>query len=153
MYILRKLLSEVTEDNKHPEIDFGPPIGREVINDSYGRIALAQMVTKLFEHWQLDEESQLALLGLSKNSRATLAGYRKGNPLGNRRDLLNRAAILLSIHKSLRILFPRNTEILYSWMTVGNKAFDGKTPVQMISDKGLPGLLAVQNYLYQELSR
>ena len=62
------------------------------------RAELAKMVMTLFAHWQLSTEEQLALLGLSIANRAALARYRKGLPLAQSRDLLDRVGILLGIH-------------------------------------------------------
>lgn len=65
---------------------------------------LAKMVMQLFEHWKLTTEDQLSLLGLSATNRSALTRYRKGEPLANTRDLLERAGHLLAIHKNLRLL-------------------------------------------------
>jgi len=111
------------------------------------RSALAQMVMQLFEHWQLPTEDQLALLGLSTTNRAALARYRKGEPLAPSRDLLERVGILLGIHKSLRLLFPHNRDLVYAWMTQPNRAFEGMTPVETVKQWGFPGLLMVRAYL------
>jgi hypothetical protein len=147
MHKFKDLVGKNTKDNKHPEIDFDPVVGLEVINDRYARVALARMVMKLFDHWKLDDQNQLALLGLSEGSRKTLMRYRKGSPLANKRDLLDRVTNLFAIHRSLHILFPRNRNIVYRWPTIGNKAFKGKSPVQLIRDEGFAGLLVVRHYL------
>ena len=73
------------------------------------------MVTQLFELWRLSVGEQAALLGLSADNRSTLARYRKGDPLADSRDLLDRAGHLLGIHKSLRILFPHDRELAYRY--------------------------------------
>jgi len=112
-----------------------------------GRTALAGMVMRLFVHWDVSAQDQAALLGLSEGSRTTLARYRKGDPLADNRDLLDRVGNLLSIHRSLRILFPRNRELVYGWPTAPNKAFNGKSPVDVIRDEGFLGLLTVRRYL------
>ena len=111
------------------------------------RSELAKMVMKLFEHWQLSTEEQLSLLGLATSNRGALARYRKGEPLAPNRDLLERVGILLSIHKSLRLLFPHNRELAYAWMKNQNRAFEGMTPTQTIKQWGFPGLLMVRAYL------
>lgn len=111
------------------------------------RSELAKMVMTLFEHWQLSTEDQLALLGLSTTNRAALTRYRKGEPLASNRDLVERVGILMGIHKSLRLLFPHNRELAYSWMTQRNRAFDGMTPAESIKQWGFAGLLMVQAYL------
>jgi hypothetical protein len=111
------------------------------------RGVLAKMVTTLFEHWKLSSNDQLALLGLSAGNRPALMRYRKGEPLANSRDLLERAGHLLAIHKNLRLLFPHDRDLTYAWMTTANRAFAGKTPVELITEWGFAGLLQTRAYL------
>ncbi len=114
---------------------------------SQDRGALAKMVMALFDHWDLSTEDQAALLGIAAGNRATLTRYRKGEPIGTSRDQLERVGHLLGIHKNLRLLFPRNRELAYRWMSTRNKAFDNLTPVDVIKDWGFAGLLMVRAYL------
>ena len=108
---------------------------------------LATSIMRLFEHWRLSTEQQLLLLGLSPKNRSSLTRYRKGSPLPDSRDVSERAGILLGIHKSLRLLFPHNRELVYGWMSQPNKAFEGKAPVTVAAEQGFPGLLMVRAYL------
>ena len=108
---------------------------------------LSKMVTTLFDHWQLPVKDQLSLLGVSPDNRALLTRYRKGAPIANDRDKLERASILLGIHKSLRLLFPNNRELAYAWMTTPNRAFNGFTPTLLIDQQGMIGLYTVRAYL------
>lgn len=112
------------------------------------RKKLAVMLMKLFEHWELDQRSQLNLLGLSEESRSALNKYRKGeSALPKSRDMLDRAGYLLAIHKALRILYPKNPEIRYSWIHRHNKAFDNFTPLEVIQTQGVLGAARVARYL------
>lgn len=111
------------------------------------RAHLAAMIMKLFDHWKLSPADAADLLGLSSASRSTLARYRKGEPLAPNRDLLERVGNLLAIHQDLRILFPRNREIVYGWPTAANKAFDGLSPVDFMKREGFIGVAAVRRYL------
>ncbi|HTP94402.1 MAG TPA: MbcA/ParS/Xre antitoxin family protein [Burkholderiales bacterium] len=104
------------------------------------------MLTQLFQHWQLSATEQAALLGLSPDNRSTLARYRKGEPLADNRDLLDRAGHLLGIHKSLRILFPQDRDLAYRWMTAPNRRL-GTRPVDVVVERGFEGLLALRRYL------
>jgi hypothetical protein len=110
------------------------------------RERLARMVTRLFEHWGLSTTEQAALLGLSPENRSTLSRYRKGEPLADSRDLLDRAGHLLGIHKSLRILFPQDRDLAYRWMTTPNRRLAAR-PVDMVVERGFEGLLALRRYL------
>lgn len=110
------------------------------------RERMARMLMQLFDHWQLSTAEQAALLGLSADNRSTLARYRKGEPLADSRDLLDRVGHLLGIHKSLRILFPQDRDLAYRWMTAPNRRL-GARPVDVIVRHGFEGLLAVRRYL------
>lgn len=115
--------------------------------DKTDRRALARMTTKVFQHWNLTNSNQLAMLGLSNASHSTLSRYRHGAPMASNRDLLERAGHILSIHKSLRLIFPQDRDLAYAWMTQRNQAFHGKSPVEVISEWGVTGLLMVRTYL------
>jgi hypothetical protein len=118
-----------------------------------GRIALARMITQLFDLWKLNTQDQMALLGLAEGSRMSLTRYRKGDPLADNRDLLDRVANLLAIHRSLRILFPQNRELAYKWPMTPNRAFEGLSPVELVRRDGFLGLLIVKRYLDFERGR
>ena len=109
--------------------------------------ALARMVMTLLDHWQLDTEDQATLLGLAPGNRAALARYRKGEPIGSTRDQFERVGHLLGIHKNLRLLFPHNRDLAYRWMSTRNRAFEQRTPVELVREWGFAGLLAVRAYL------
>ena len=117
------------------------------------RNRVGRMLMTLFDHWQLSTGEQLSLLGLSKDNRAALTKYREGRPLANDRDKLERAGILLGIHKALRLLFPHNRELAYGWMKRPNRAFGGLTPAQLIDEQGLIGLHMVRAYLDRQRGR
>lgn len=125
---------------QEPSPRFADPHSRE------SRVALAGMITQLFDHWRLGAAEQAALLGLSPDNRSTLARYRKGEPLADSRDLLDRAGHLLGIHQSLRILFPHDRDLAYRWMTAPNRLL-GARPVDVAIERGFEGLLALRRYL------
>ena len=110
------------------------------------------MVAKLFDHWELPGPDQAALLGLSPDSRATIARYRRGEPLADNADLLARAGHLLGIHKALRIIFPHDVDLAYRWVKAPNRRFSGQAPINTMK-QGFEGLLAVRRYLDFERGR
>lgn len=110
------------------------------------RERLARMVMRLFEHWRLSTAEQASLLGLSVANRSTLSRYRKGEPLADSRDLVDRAGHLLGMHASLRVLFPQDHDLAHRWMTMPNRRL-GARPVDVIIERGFEGLLAVRRYL------
>ncbi len=118
--------------------------------DQRGR--LARMVVKLFDHWQLSAPDQATLLGLSAESRATVARYRKGEPLADSTDLLARTGHLLGIHKALRIMFPHDRDLAYRWITTPNRRFGDRMPLEIMR-QGYEGILAVRRFLDFERGR
>jgi transcriptional regulator with XRE-family HTH domain len=110
------------------------------------------MIVQLLDHWQLGAADQAVLLGLSGQSRSTLARYRRGEPLADSADLLARAGHLLGIHKALRILFPHDRDLAYRWVSVPNRRFGERAPLELMK-QGFEGLLAVRRYLDFERGR
>jgi hypothetical protein len=110
------------------------------------------MVVSLLEQWKLPPNDQAVLLGLSPQSRSTIARYRRGEPLADNADLLARAGHLLGIHKALRIIFPQDRDLAYRWVASPNERF-GATPLQIMKRHGYEGILAVRRYLDFERGR
>ena len=113
----------------------------------YDRKAVSSMLMRLFDHWQLSTEEQLDAVGFSPTNRAVLARYRRGEPIAASRDTLERAGHLLGIHKNTRLLFPHDRELAYAWIKTRNRAFDNRTPIDVIREFGFAGLLMVLAYL------
>lgn len=127
-----------------------PQVNTEVGYDGRSqktRIVLARAVSRLFNLWDLSAADQLTLLGLSEGNRAALARYAHDEPLAASRDLLDRAGHLLGIHKSLKLLYPHNPEIVTRWMSSANRKLHGTTPVEVVRRFGLPGLTMVRGTL------
>jgi len=114
-------------------------------NDS--RKGLAALIIRLFNLWQLSTADQLDLLGLSVKSRSMLAKYARGEALPATRDMFDRVGWLLAIHKALRLLYPRNEELRYSWVSRRNAAFGNLTPLEVMKDQGIIGIARVARYL------
>ncbi|MFC1881939.1 antitoxin Xre/MbcA/ParS toxin-binding domain-containing protein [Thermodesulfobacteriota bacterium] len=117
------------------------------IENGDSRSKLALMVTRLFELWNLSTGDQLELLGLSRTSRAQISKYRNGGAVPSSRDMLDRIGWLLSIHKSLRLLYPRNENIRYTWIKRRNRILDDQRPLDIMKYQGLIGVARVARYL------
>ena len=117
------------------------------LSSSDSRSALAKLVIKLFLRWGLSTADQLELLGLSPNSRAMLSKYGKGEALPATRDILDRVGWLLAIHKALRLLYPQNEDVRYSWVSRRNTAFNNLAPLTIMKEQGIIGIAKVARYL------
>ena len=105
------------------------------------RERLARMVVSLLDHWNLTPNDAAVLLGLSTQSRSTVAA-----PVA-------RDGHLLGIHKALRILFPHDRDLAYAWVTTPNRRFGDVAPLEVMKRHGYEGILAVRRYLDFERGR
>lgn len=112
---------------------------------------LSRTVVTLLQKWNLSEEQQLALLGIDAHDGAALAGYPSGVwALPDRPDVLRRIALLLGIHRALRLLFPENEELRFSWVCRRNVAFGGVAPIDVMLRDGADGIRNVRSLLDQQ---
>ena len=122
------------------------------LRDRDSRKRLAKTLTNLFDKWAIPVADQQVLLGFSPESRSTVNRYREGQPFADNRDLIGRAGHLLGIHKSLRVIFPHDRDLVYRWVTTPNRRFDNRTPLDIMKS-GYEGVLAVRRYLDFERGR
>jgi len=108
------------------------------------RAELTAMIMKLFDHWNLTISEQAAVLGLK--SVRTITRYKKGGVFANRPVLMERAKLLLIIHKNLRMHFPSDRKLVYAWVKLQNADFKGKRPLDVMTEE-LAGLESVRRYL------
>ena len=105
---------------------------------------------QLFEQWGLSEKEQLSALGYSTSDGELLSRYRAGDAAIASVEDLERAHYLVSIQKSLLILFPRKG-VAKIWMHRPNAEFDNMTPATVIGEPGLDGLALVLAHLERAL--
>jgi hypothetical protein len=112
---------------------------------------LGRAVVALFQKWNLSEEQQLALLGSEAHDGAELYGYRIGErPLPGCPEVLQRVAHIMGIHASLRLLFPENEDLRFSWVRRRNRAFGGAAPIDIMLRDGADGIARVWTVLDQQ---
>lgn len=106
--------------------------------------AMARAVIRLFEKWQVsDTEARDILGGLAAR---TYARWKAGELGRIDRDLATRLSLLMGIHKGLRYLFS-DPERGYAWVKKSNRAFGGRTPVEIMAQDDIFSLARVHSYL------
>ena len=108
---------------------------------------LPEMLRRLFQHWQLSADDQLCMLGMQPHDWSPLDQFHENGALDLDPNPNDRVRHILAIHVRLRLLFPENRDLAYRWMRTRNRAFDNQTPVALVREQGLGGLIAIQNYL------
>ena len=105
------------------------------------------MVRRLFAHWELSPVKQADQLGLRSMGSDDVHSLLEGDAACAAPDVEVRVGHLLEIHRLLRLLFPQNRELTYRWMCGPNHAFGDRTPVEVVREQGVDGLLLLRSYL------
>ena len=100
----------------------------------------------LAKAWDLSEQEQIKLLGLS--SRSTLHAWKSGRVSKISRDTLERVSYLLGIFKAINILLP-DPKRADEWMRLPNKAplFGGRSALDRMTTGNIGDLYVVRQYL------
>lgn len=88
----------------------------------------------LASHYRLTQAEAGMLLGISEKNRGRLGELEDAKEIPP--ESLMRVSQLLGIHKSLRIIYPENREIVYGWMKTPLPELGERTPLQYIRDHG-----------------
>ena len=113
------------------------------ITDEEG-LAMAEASVNLFRLWGLTDAEACTLLG--GVSTATYNRWKRGEISRLTVDQKTRLSILMGIHKALRILFTEN-ERAYGWVKKPNRAFDGKSALEIMLQGQIMDLFDVRFYL------
>lgn len=99
----------------------------------------------MMSKWDLNHVQSAALLGVATATWTRMKGADWAGELTQ--DQLTRVSALLGIFKALNILFVG--EMASRWPLLRNKGplFEGVSPVEMMIEEGIPGMLQVRQYL------
>ena len=115
------------------------------------RGAIAKAVFRLFDHWQLEEHEQIALLGLEDEGQQRLSTMRAESLLEATAELNERALALLRIFRFLGMLFPDHPDLARRWMKTPQPRLDERSALDAIKVQGLQGIRRVTVLLEEQL--
>ena len=107
--------------------------------------AVVRAVVRTSEAWNLSNQEAAALFDVPI---ATWNRMKAGTYKGNLdQDKVTRASLIVGIFKGLRVLF--NGPLTYGWPKAVNTGapFNGRPPVQMMRDGGIPAMLQVRQHI------
>jgi hypothetical protein len=109
------------------------------------RLELTQGIINLLDHWGADAASQVEILGLPQGTRAgVIRQYRTNKAFPDDPTVMERVEHLLGIADALRTAHPRNSQMDAMWMNRPNPRFDQRTPLAIMAQDGLNGVVAVR---------
>jgi hypothetical protein len=92
---------------------------------------LAKAFWSIIGHYELSNDEQAVILGIN-NMPSDLIKYKEEQSIPSSEDSYTRVAHLISIHRSLRILFPENREVVYKWLKTNRKEFSDMSAMNYI---------------------
>lgn len=120
-----------------------PTDAAPVITDEEGA-AMARAVVNLFRRWGITDAEACVLLG--GVSKRTYARWKDGEIGRLTIDQKTRLSVLMGVHKSLRILFTEKARV-YEWVKKPNRAFGGRSALEIMLGGYLTDLFRVRHYL------
>ena len=112
------------------------------------RLALTQGIINLLDHWGVAPEGQMAILALPAGTRpGVIRQFRKNTVFPDDPGVMERIEHLLGIADALRTAHPRNANMDAIWMNRPNRLFDQRTPLDVMLEDGLSGVIAVRAQL------
>jgi len=112
------------------------------------RLLLTQHIMSLLDSWGTTGQQKVVLLGLPEDIKARkLERYRTSEPFPDTETVNEHLEHLVGIADALRTTYPRNVEMCNLWLRKPHKRFDGRTPIQVMVEDGLSGLIRVRSQL------
>lgn len=135
VYMINFVQAEKIKLDNNPVRDFTPTL------DDENAHLLGKNFFKICEDFQIGPKDQLVILG-QKHIR-TIQNWKKENTIGQTWDVFNRVSQLLGIVKSLNMIYPRNPEVVNSWIHKKRNIFKGKSALEVMTEDPLQGQAAL----------
>lgn len=118
----------------------------EIISKENPTKSEVQIIAKAF--WNLAKKYELShndlVLIFGRNfDPKTLAKYKDTNSLPEGHDSFMRVIHLLGMHNSLKVIYPHNPSLVYSWMKHKDTYLKNLTPLEFIKESGVKSLSAI----------
>jgi len=111
-------------------------------------VSLARSIMAILDSWGLKGEAQMAILDMPAGiPLRALRRYRENTPFPESEQVYTRIEHIVGITDALRTTYPHNPPMGILWLQQKNKQFQGRIPLQIILDDGLPGLEEVRAHL------
>lgn len=105
---------------------------------------LTQQVLRQLDTWEISPEKSVQLLGVSEEVKPRqLQSYRTGLKTLSA-DSLERMGHIVGIGEALRTTYPFSAAMQIKWLNQIHRRFAGKTPLEVMMQEGVDGLLKVR---------
>ena len=112
------------------------------------RIALTRAIMSILDEWGLQGADQVTVLDLPQGTPLrSLRKYRDNTPFPDHPATLERIEHIIGIADALRTSYPHNPPMGALWLRQVNRRFQDRSPLAIIVDDGLDGLVHVRSHL------
>lgn len=118
----------------------------KITNEQKNQLTFRLM--QVMENWKLEDQDQVALLGLSDSLKPRhLYLYRRGDKSFDfNQTTMNRSEMIMGIHEALGTTYPTNREYASIWLKRSVKKFKQKAPLELMLS-GETGMKRVWHFL------
>jgi len=119
-----------------------------MMNKAYSDEEMKRISSKVIgylDSWQVNAEEILSILGASEVKPRHLPQYRKMEKVFEQtEEMMQRIDHVVGIADALRTTFPHSDTMRLRWLRQPHRRFRKKTPLAVILDSGMNGLLRVR---------
>lgn len=111
-------------------------------------IELTRAVMHALDGWKLEGKHILSVMALPENIKVRhLTQYRNSLAFPDTPEVKERLRHILGIIDALATSYPTNPKMSLFWMTRKSKKFHNRSPVQVIIEDDLQGLINIRKHL------
>lgn len=111
-------------------------------------VMLTRMIMSILDSWGLNGQAQMSVLNLPKGIPVrALRRYRENTAFPDDAGVYERVDHIVGIYDALRTTYPHNPPMGVLWMKQSNSRFQDQSPLQIIVEGGLQGLLRIRTHL------
>ncbi len=111
------------------------------------RLQLTRGILGMLESWGISDSNQVAILGLTDKPAREVRRMRDGKALPNDPEVMARVEHLIAIADALRTTYPFSKRMGELWMHKPNRKFRKRSPIAIMVEDGMMGMVSVRSYL------
>lgn len=103
---------------------------------------IAKAFWSLVKKYELSHDEVTLIFGKNFDPK-TILKYKETHSLPEGHDYIIRAIHLLGVHNSLRVIYPHNPSLVYSWLRHKDSHLKNLSPLEFIRESGIKSLSAI----------
>ncbi len=109
------------------------------------RATLSRIVMQILDDWEIEDNDKIKVLSLPADTKPrAMNRYRNSAAFPDTLEVNQRIEQLIAISEALRTTYPHNYRMSMHWLNTPHRRFNQRTPLNIILDNGLNGMMAVR---------